>query len=313
MDFSELKEKAEEIRRLWGENDAKRDAGQETPDDIVRYDDIPYGKTALSVSHGAQVVNGKQWNLLDVYKPKGEDDVKYPVIVSVHGGAWVYGTKEVYQYYCMKLAGRGFAVVNFNYRLAPENKFPSSLEDTCAVFRWIEENADKYGLDKENVFAVGDSAGAHLLSLYAAFASNEKFAAKFSFKAPENIKLKAIALNCGKYKMDEGLEEEEDAEWLLEALLKDGGSKDEFKMINSPALVTEKYPKVFLMTCTGDFLKDQAKFMVSALEKNSVEFNYHFYGSKDSVLGHVFHCDPRLPEAVECNDEEVAFFRKFIG
>ena len=39
MDFSELKEKAEEIRRLWGENDAKRDAGQETPDDIVRYDD----------------------------------------------------------------------------------------------------------------------------------------------------------------------------------------------------------------------------------------------------------------------------------
>ena len=312
MEFSELVAKAEEIRKLWGENDARRDAGMETPDDILRCDDIPYGKTAHSVSHGAQLVNGKQWQLLDVYKPKVADDAKLPVIVSVHGGAWVYGTKEVYQFYCMKLAQRGFAVINFNYRLAPENKFPHSLEDTCAIFHWIEENADKYGLDIENVFAVGDSAGAHLLSLYAAFQSNEEYAKNFSFKAPEQVKLKAVALNCGKYKMDEGLMEDSDAEWLLEALLKDGGSDEEFALINSPALVTEKYPKVFLMTCVGDFLKDQAKFMVEALEKNSVEFIYHFYGSKDSVLGHVFHCDPRLPEAVQCNNEEVAFFRKFM-
>jgi len=312
MDFSELREKAEEIRRLWGENDAKRDAGQETPDDIVRCDDIPYGKRALSISHGAQVVDGKQWHLLDVYRPKAAGNDKLPVIVNVHGGAWVYGTKEIYQFYCMKLAQRGFAVVNFNYRLAPENKFPSSLEDTCAIFAWIEENADKYGFDTGNVFAVGDSAGAHLLSLYAAFQSNEEYAAKFSFRAPEKARLKAVALNCGKYRMDEGLEEEPDAKWLLEALLKEGGSDEEFELINSPALVTADYPKVFLMTCTGDFLKSQAKYMVAALEKNSVEFNYHFYGEKDSVLGHVFHCDPRLPEAVECNDEEAAFFRKFI-
>ena len=81
----------------------------------------------------------KTWQILDVYKPKSAEG-KLPVIVNVHGGGWVYGTKEVYQFYCMSLAQMGFAVVNFNYRLAPENKFPSSVEDTNSVFNWIEKN-----------------------------------------------------------------------------------------------------------------------------------------------------------------------------
>ena len=41
--------------------------------------------------------------------------VSSPVIVSFHGGGWVYGDKNVYQFYCMELAKRGFAVVNYSY------------------------------------------------------------------------------------------------------------------------------------------------------------------------------------------------------
>ena len=90
------------IRSSWKVSDAERDAGLTTPLDIVRYDDIVYG-------------TDPKWQSLDVYRPKACEDRKLPVIVSVHGGAWVYGDKELYQYYCMDLAQRGFAVVNFTF------------------------------------------------------------------------------------------------------------------------------------------------------------------------------------------------------
>ena len=86
---------------------------------------------------------------LDVYRPRAAEG-KLPVIVSIHGGGWVYGDKERYQYYCMSLAQRGFAVVNFTYRLAPKFKFPASLEDTNLVFRWVLDHASEYGFDNDH-------------------------------------------------------------------------------------------------------------------------------------------------------------------
>ena len=126
------------MRKEWAINDAKRDAGLTTPEDIKRFDDIQYGPDP-------------KWNVLDVYRPRAEEG-KLPVIVSVHGGGWVYGDKELYQFYCMSLAQRGFAVVNFTYRLAPEEKYPAPLEDTNSVIEWMFENQERYLLDMENVF-----------------------------------------------------------------------------------------------------------------------------------------------------------------
>ncbi len=135
------------FRRECTESDTARDAGLTTPEDIVRYDNICYDTDT-------------KWQILDVYRPKAAEGQKLPVIVSVHGGGWVYGDKEVYQFYCMNLAQRGFAVVNFTYRLAPEFKYPAQMEDTNSVFTWVMNNADTYGFDTEHIFAVGDSAGA---------------------------------------------------------------------------------------------------------------------------------------------------------
>ena len=123
-----MSETSDMIRKSFKEGDDKRDAGLKTPDDIKRYDNIVYGRDSV-------------WQVLDVYRPKALEGKKLPVIVSVHGGAWVYGDKERYQYYCMDLAKRGFAVVNFTYRLAPEFKYPAPLEDTNLVFAWILAHA----------------------------------------------------------------------------------------------------------------------------------------------------------------------------
>ena len=103
-----MSETSDLFRKLFKEGDDIRDAGLSTPDDIVRYDNILYGEEPA-------------WQVLDVYRPGNAAGDKLPVIIDVHGGAWVYGDKERYQYYCMNLAQMGFAVVNFTYRLAPSS------------------------------------------------------------------------------------------------------------------------------------------------------------------------------------------------
>lgn len=287
------------IRESFKKGDDMRDAGLTTPADIVRYDDIVYGEDT-------------SWQLMDVYRPGAAEGKALPVIVSVHGGGWVYGDKERYQYYCMNLAQRGFAVLNFTYRLAPEFKFPSSLEDTNLVFAWMVKHAKEYGLDTEHVFAVGDSAGGNALGLYAAICTNPEYAKEYTFQVPEGFQLKAIALNCGAYVIDlEGEATDEQTRLLMADLLPEQGSKKETELINVAGHVTENYPPTFFMTATGDFLKSNAPVLAEKLAACNVPFVYRFYGDAQHELGHVFHLNIKTEEAKICNDEECNFFKEF--
>ena len=277
-------------------SDDKRDAGLKTPAEVQRIDNIQYG-------------DDEKWNVLDVYRPRGVTG-KLPVIVSVHGGGWVYGDKERYQYYCMSLVQHGFAVVNFTYRLAPKHKHPSSLEDTNNVFKWVIRNSNKYGFDAGNIFAVGDSAGAHLLGLFCCLCTNEEYARSLPFKAPEGFKPKAVALNCGVYHMEAqkgGL-----TSILMKDFLPQKGTEEEMKAISVTEHLNSAFPPAFVMTAEGDFLKEAALPLVNQLKDLGVEAEYHYYGDKDHVLGHVFHCNMKLEEAALCNKDECEFFRRFI-
>lgn len=289
------------VRTEFKKGDDIRDSGLTTPDDIIRYDDIVYG-------------TDPKWQSLDVYRPKAAEGQKLPVIVSVHGGGWVYGDKDRYQFYCMDLAQRGFAVVNFTYRLAPENKYPSSLEDTNSVFTWVLTNAGQYGFDTEHIFGVGDSAGAHNLGLYSSICTNPVYAAEYDFQPPKGFAPTAIALNCGAYviSLSPGPDGSDDlTQRLMADFLPEKGSEKELELINVIEHVTSDYPPTFLMTCTGDFLKSQAPLLEAKLAEVEVPHVSRFYGDKDHVLGHVFHCNIRSVDAKICNDEECEFFRKF--
>lgn len=288
------------MRREWKINDAKRDAGLTTPDDIQRFDDIQYGPDPVQ-------------NKLDVYRPKNAQG-KIPVIVSVHGGGWVYGDKELYQFYGMTLAQRGFAVVNFTYRLAPEAKFPAPLEDTNNVISWMYENQEEYGLDMDHVFMVGDSAGGHLCGLYSAICTNPEYAVNYTFKVPNGFVPQAVALNCGAYNplSEVGVLGDEQDQELMGDFLPEKGSAKERALINVTDHVTEKFPPVYLMTCVGDFCRPQAPLLETVLKKNGVYYEFKTYGTEENSLYHVFHLTMQEPEGQKCNDEECDFFRKMM-
>ncbi|MCR4657017.1 MAG: alpha/beta hydrolase [Lachnospiraceae bacterium] len=301
-----MSEYSDKLRREFGESDKKRDAGLKTPEEVERFDNISYGPHP-------------EWNLLDVYRPRKEGKKKLPVIAIIHGGGWVYGDKNVYQYYGMGVSKRGFAVVNFSYRLAPDYKYPAAIEDICAAFRWIFENAGEYGLDKDNLFAAGDSAGAHLLTLFADLITNKEYLEDLKaeyptacFELPEGIRLRAVALNCGKYDLEKDLDKDANSTNLVRDFLPKEGSGEEMKLVNGIRYVTKDFPPAFVMTCPGDFLKSQAKYITEELNKKEVPFCYRYYGNKENKLHHVFHCDQRLEEADKCNDDECDFFREWI-
>lgn len=289
---------SDQIRKTFHEADMLRDDGLKTPEGIMRFDNILYG-------------SDPKWNIMDIYCPKNNEGKKFPVIVSVHGGGWVYGDKEVYQFYCMSLARRGFAVVNFTYRLAPEFKFPAALEDLSQVLNWIKLHAAEYQINKEQIFAVGDSAGAHQLALYTEIMTNKAYAENFDIDVPEGIRFKGIALNCGHYRT---ISDPADTQTplLMADYLPNGGTQEELEMIDVTEHVTEKFPPVFLMTASGDFLKNQAVLMSEALSDKEVPFIYRFYGNHSRQLGHVFHCNIKLKDADICNDEECSFFKSLL-
>ena len=292
-----MSQASDNIRTMFKKGDDERDAGLTTPEDIVRYDDIAYGPDPAQQS-------------LDVYRPRNAEGKKLPVIVSVHGGGWVYGDKERYQFYCMNLVQRGFAVVNYTYRLAPENKFPACLEDTNSVFTWVLANAETYNFDTDNIFAVGDSAGGHNLGLYASFCTNPDYAARFEFTPPKGFVPKAIALNCGAYTPGVAADGSTDA--LIADLMPNGGTPEELELINVLGYITEKYPPTFLMTAVDDFLKDQAPALAAKLADVEVPFVYRLYGSKEHRLAHVFHLNIRTEDARFCNDEECDYFKRYM-
>ena len=292
------------IRHCYGRTDHKRDAQQTTPPDITRFDNILYGDNRRF----------KKWQLLDVYRPKAAVEAdgslkKLPVIISVHGGSFVYGDKDKYQFYCMNLAQRGFAVVNFSYRLAPEAKYPSSVEDTEKVFQWVENNAAQYGFDTSNVFAVGDSAGGHLLAMYTAAVTNKDFGKAFPFIKEKKLNFRAVALNCAKYHLNDRLPK---FKLLLSGLMPQGGTEEEISFLDTTTHVTKDFPPAFIMTCEGDFVKEEAPLMKAAMDAAGVRYEYHCYGNSEQPLWHVFHCDLRLKEADVCNTDECNFFKSFI-
>lgn len=286
------------LQSSFGRSDTVRDAGLTTPEDVRRYDDIPYGDDA-------------RWQSLDVYRPRAAQGRPLPVIVSVHGGGWVYGSKEVYQFYCMSLAQRGFAVVNFSYRLAPKHKFPVPLEDTNTVFHWVLNHSDVYGFDLDRVFAVGDSAGANILGLYCAICADPDYAARYPFQPPAGFIPRAVALNCGLYKVTPRRVPTDLDHLLIFDYLPNQGSQEELRAIDVTAHITGRFPPVFLMTANGDFLKEQAPLLSYALEAAGVPYVYRCYGDAQNPLSHVFHCDIRSQAARLCNDEECAFFMSY--
>ena len=101
---------------------------------------------------------------MDIYLPEGSGP--FPVVIVIHGGAFMMGSKDGGDLSPMlKAVDRGYAVVSVGYRLSGESKFPAAIDDVQASIKFIKENATKYNLDGNKIATWGASAGGNLAAL----------------------------------------------------------------------------------------------------------------------------------------------------
>ncbi|MBL8816635.1 MAG: alpha/beta hydrolase [Planctomyces sp.] len=109
------------------------------------------------------VPEGDDAQRLDLYFPEAKPESPLPLIVHIHGGGWMGGSKAPCPVAAMVL--RGYVVASIEYRFSQKAVFPAQIQDCQASIRWLRANAEKYNIDINKVGVVGGSAGGHLSAL----------------------------------------------------------------------------------------------------------------------------------------------------
>jgi acetyl esterase len=100
-----------------------------------------------------------------------------PMLVYFHGGGWVIGSLDTHDDLCRRLAREsGSLVISVDYRMAPEHKFPASVDDAFAATKWIAAHAKPLGGDPQRLAVGGDSAGGNLAAVVALLARDAMLA-----------------------------------------------------------------------------------------------------------------------------------------
>jgi len=115
-------------------------------------------------------------NTLDVYIPQGASlQNPAPVIVFFYGGCWgecVSYYKQDYIFVADALTSKGYLVVIADYRMSPEVMFNELIKDAQTIVNWTHKEIETYHGDKENIFIMGHSSGAHIAVM---LSLNEKY------------------------------------------------------------------------------------------------------------------------------------------
>ncbi len=131
----------------------------------------------------------------DLYTPHGDDTRNRPLIIWMHGGGFVFGSKsdENMKLWCETFARRGYVCVSIDYRMGKKtsilnigklirNCYPAVLDARQAV-RYFKEHHEEYGINPEHIILAGNSAGG-IMALQTAFSKNRELADSLRIQNP---------------------------------------------------------------------------------------------------------------------------------
>lgn len=260
----------------------------------------------------------KQYNLYKCNKFQG----KNPLIICIHGGAWIYGDKDLNSYFCCYLAQKGFDVIAMSYRLVPEVNIEGIQKDIFESLHYFKNNKDTLGINFDNVFFTGESAGGQLVVTTSAILRNKELACKLGIKLPD-IKVKAICSNHGVCFLDiAGRIKDHNyltkiaVEGMKRILFSKHYEKNLwYQNIANPTLyIKNKHdiPPIMIVTSFADFqYYYQSEMLKDYLE--SINLPFVFYNETAEEAEHVFNVYyPYIPLSAKCNDRIVQFFKNLI-
>lgn len=163
-------------------SDKKRMSTQTPPENIVKVKDVTY------------LDDGNPYHKFDVFYPEGTiPEEGLPVIIDIHGGGWMYASKDLNEYYCMELANKGYCVFSISYRLVPDVTVYEQIKDCTDALAYINSNMKNYPANKKTVMLTGDSAGGQL-ALYSTILNNNPDAREIFGTVDTKLNIKCLLL-----------------------------------------------------------------------------------------------------------------------
>ena len=292
------------MEMIWyfcAQGDAKKHESQ-TPPEVEMIKDVPY------------IDDGNIYHKLDVFYPKGTAATeKLPVIIDIHGGGWMYATKDLNEYYCRAIANRGFVVFSISYRLAPDVIVPEQLQDCMTALKWINDNMADYPCNTDSIMLTGDSAGGQLSFYSAVLMQSEELREKFNVD-DAGLDIDALLLTSPVAYMKNG--------GPLSIYTKILGGEDykdreTYNFMDADEIVDfAEIPPTYLITSSGDSLANkQTHKLAELLETKGVQTVIRDYDAVDGKkLPHVFSVLFPFDEiSVQTIDDATNFYREIIA
>ena len=237
-----------------------------------------------------------------------------PIIFYVHGGSWGGGDKFGYTSFCCKLAKQNFICVNINYRLMPKVGLRVTMLDCVRAIKHFVENNTLINKDNQQIFAnnkqvfmVGDSAGAQIVSL---------ICAKLTYgKIDLDIKPLALGLYYGVYDFNNLSKDPSlilrNLDKYLKCSTKD--SKKLYKDFSTTTYLTKNFPPCFLTTGEVDKLHSQTKNFEKLLTNYKIKHDYLCFEHSRKDGAHCFLNMPMLKSSKQAFERLSKFFKEQLA
>lgn len=237
---------------------------------IIQMDEPLPVPQSLSVENIHIPSSESQRNIrLRIYRPKGKQNL--PVLLYFHGGAFIYGTPEQYDFLFFRLAlDIDIIVVSVDYRLAPEYPFPAAMEDGYDALQWLSESADHIGGNPNRIIIGGSSAGATIaasVTHYTRDTNKINILHQYLIYPPTDHSLETSSMN---ELASAPMQTKKAAGWMWKHYLQD-------QMIQLPQYSVplqqknfKNLPAATIIVCELDPLKDEGKEYAKKLENAGV-------------------------------------------
>ena len=229
---------------------------------------------------------------LDIYYPSNVSNTnrQLPVIVWVHGGGWVAGSKENIANYCKILAGKGYAVVSVGYSLAPGKHYPTPVKQVNIALSYLQGNAKKFHIDPSHFILAGDSGGAHIAAQTGAIISNTDYGRLIGISPSIGARqLSGVILYCGPYDA-QLINPNSDYNSFNKSVLwayigkKDFVNHPLYKTVSVINYVNSNFPPCFISVGNGDPLHEQSEAFARKLSMLNVKVDTLFYAQDYTPL-----------------------------
>ena len=187
---------------------------------------------------------------------------KLPVVMYIHGGGWILGSKNTHDRLVREIAnGVGAAVVFVNYTRSPEARYPVAIEEAYTATKYIAENGMKMNLDSSRLAIAGDSVGGNMTAAVTILAK-QRMGPKIAFQAlfypvtDANFNTASYhQFANGPYHTSKGME------WFWNAYAPDAETRKEITASPLRASVEElsELPPALVITDENDVLRDEGE------------------------------------------------------